>query len=145
MPRYQTVIRSSWNARKAFAYMSDFSNASHWDPGVVAAKRRDQGAVGVGSMFDLTVPFAGRTMVLGYRVAEMEAPHRVVFAASTDRLDSVDTLTFTPRGDGCEMTYDARLNFKGLAALANPLLALGFSRIGDRARDSLRKVLSSDL
>ena len=42
------------------------------------------------------------------------------------------------------MTYDARLSFKGLAALANPLLALGFNRVGDRARDSLRKVLSSD-
>ena len=145
MPHYHTVIKSSWNARKAFAYMSDFSNAAQWDPGVKAARRRDQGEVGVGSVFDLTVPFAGQSMVLGYQVVAMEAPHRVVFEASTDRLESVDTLTFAERGDGCEMTYEADLKFKGVAALANPLLAVGFRRVGDRARDSLRKVLTSDV
>jgi hypothetical protein len=41
------------------------------------------------------------------------------------------------------MTYDADLRFKGIAAVANPLLAVGFRRVGDRARDSLRSLLTS--
>jgi hypothetical protein len=143
MPRYLTVIDSTWNVTQAFAFMSDFSNAARWDPGVLSAQRLDAGEVHVGSSFDLTVAFAGRKMTLRYAVRSLTAPHQVVFAASTNRLESVDTLTFEEVGDACRMTYDADLSFKGIAAVANPLLALSFRRIGDRARNSLRSVLTS--
>ena len=143
MPRYLTVIHSTWNVTQAFAFMSDFSNAARWDPGVLSAQRLDAGEVRVGSSFDLTVAFAGRTMILRYAVRSFTAQQQVVFAASTTTLESVDTLTFEDLGDACRMTYDADLRFKGVAAVANPLLALGFRRIGDRARDSLRSVLTS--
>jgi Polyketide cyclase / dehydrase and lipid transport len=144
MPRYTTVINSTWNVELAFAFMSDFSNAARWDPGVLSARRLDAGEVRVGSSFDLTVAFAGRKMTLRYTVRSLTAPQQVVFVASTNRLESVDTLTFEQLGEGCQMTYDADLRFKGLAGVANPLLALGFRRVGDRARDSLRSVLTTE-
>ncbi len=144
MPRYITVINSTWNVEPAFAFMSDFSNAPRWDPGVLSARRLDAGEVRVGSSFDLTVAFAGRKMTLRYAVRELQAFQRVVFVASTNRLQSVDTLTFEHLGDECRMPYDADLRFKGLAAVANPLLAVGFRRVGDRARDSLQSVLTSE-
>jgi len=143
MPRYLTVIDSTWNVTHAFAFMSDFSNAERWDPGVLSAQRLDAGEVRVGSSFDLTVAFAGRKLTLRYVVRSLKAPHQVVFAAATNLLESVDTLTFEGRGDASRVTYDADLRFKGVAAVANPLLALGFRRIGDRARDSLRSLLTS--
>jgi hypothetical protein len=142
MPRYTTVINSTWDLPRAFAFMSDFSNAQDWDPGVAAARRVDGTRVEVGSAFDLDVVFAGRTMTLRYEVADLEPDRRVVFKASTDTLESIDTLTFEDRAGGTDVTYDARLTFKGLAAVANPLLGLGFKRVGDRARDSLREVLT---
>lgn len=142
MPRYTTVINSTWDRPRAFAFMSDFSNAQEWDPGVAAAQRVGGDHVDVGSAFDLDVVFAGRTMTLRYQVAEMEPGRRVVFKASTDRLESVDTLTFQDAAGGTDVTYDALLTFKGIAALANPVLGLGFKRVGDRARDSLRNVLT---
>jgi hypothetical protein len=143
MPRYLTVIDSTWHVTQAFAFMSDFCNATRWDPGVLSAQRLDAGEVRLGSSFDLTVAFAGRKMTLRYAVRSFTAQQQVVFAASTSVLESVDTLTFEDVGDACRMTYDADLRFKGIAAVANPLLALGFRRIGDRARDSLRSVLTS--
>jgi hypothetical protein len=143
MPRYLTAIDSTWNMSQAFAFMSDFSNAARWDPGVLAAQRLDAGEVKVGSSFDLTVPFAGRKLTLRYAVRSLKAPHQVVFVASTSLLQSIDTLTFEALGNACRMTYDAELRFKGIAAVANPLLALSFRRIGDRARDSLRSVLTT--
>jgi len=144
VPHYITVINSTWNVDQAFAFMSDFSNAARWDPGVLSARRLDSGDVRVGSSFDLTVAFAGRKMTLRYTVRSLKVPHEVVFVASTSRLESVDTLTFEQLGDDASrMTYDADLRLKGLAAIANPLLALGFRRVGDRARDSLQSVLTS--
>jgi hypothetical protein len=144
MPHYSTIINSTWNVERAFEFMSDFSNAALWDPGVLSARRLDAGEVRVGSSFDLTVAFAGRKMTLRYTVRSLTAPQQVVFVASTNRLESVDTLTFEQLGEGCQMTYEADLRFKGLAGVANPLLALGFRRVGDRARDSLRSVLTTE-
>jgi len=144
MPRYITVIKSTWNVDQAFAFMSDFSNAARWDPGVLSARRLDGGEVRIGSSFDLTVAFAGRKMTLRYTVRSLKVSHEVVFVASTRRLESVDSLTFEQLGDGCRMTYDADLKLKGLGAIANPLLALGFRGVGDRARDSLQSVLTSE-
>ncbi|HEV1996638.1 MAG TPA: SRPBCC family protein [Candidatus Dormibacteraeota bacterium] len=142
MPRYTTVINSTWDRPRAFAFMSDFSNAEEWDPGVKAARCVAGGPVGIGSAFDLDVVFAGQTMTLRYEVVEIEADRRVVLKASTGRLESIDTLTFDDDAGGTEVTYDALLTFKGVAALANPLLGLGFARVGDRARDSLHRVLT---
>lgn len=143
MPRYSTAIPCTWSVDEAFAYMSDFQNAQHWDPSVVSASRLDDGALAESSEFALTVRFAGRDKSLRYRITSLERPRTVTFTSSTSTLLSLDTLTFEPRADGCEMTYSAELRFKGLAAVANPLLALLFHRLGNRARDSLRAVLGS--
>jgi polyketide cyclase/dehydrase/lipid transport protein len=144
MPSYRTTIESTWDLPRAFAFMSDFSNAQIWDPGVVSAKRLDDGVIRAGSAFDLKVSFARRAMTLRYFVRTLQDGERVVFASWTKRLESVDTLTFEATPTGCRMTYDADLRLKGIAAAANPLLALLFRRVGDRARDSLRSVLTSD-
>ncbi len=142
MPQYTAVIPSTWSADEAFAYMSDFSNARHWDPSVRGARPLAEGAPALGSQYELTVRFAGRDQVLRYRITEIESPSRVVFTSETDSLLSQDTLSFEPREGGCTMTYHAVLRMKGVSALANPLLALLFRPLGDRARDSLRRILS---
>ena len=142
MTQYVAVVPSTWSVERAFGYMSDFSNAQHWDPSVRAARRVDDGDVTVGSLFELTVRFAGRDKLLRYQVTELVPAHRVVFSSSTGTLLSRDTLTFEPRPGGCEMTYHAELRLKGPMAVANPLLAILFRRLGDRANASLRQVLS---
>jgi hypothetical protein len=141
MPRYTTTIPCTWSVYEAFSYMSDFSNAQYWDPSVVKATRVDDGALAVDSEFDLTVRFAGRDKALRYRITSLEWPRIVTFTSSTSTLLSLDTLTFEPRANGCEMTYSAELRFNGVASVANPLLSLFFRRLGDRARDSLRAIL----
>ncbi len=143
MATYTTTVHSAWNADEAFRYMSDFSNAQHWDPSVTSAHRLDEGAVTLQSLFDLTVHFAGREKLLRYGVTSLDPSRGVVFTSSTNTLLSRDTLTFEPRTAGCEMTYRAELRFRGVASVANPLLALLFRRLGDRARDSLRSILGT--
>lgn len=143
MPRFVATIPSQWSVNQTFSFMSDFTNARFWDPSVVSARRVDEGDLAVNSLFDLTVRFAGRDRVLRYRVTSIEDPRSVTFEASTGTLVSVDTLTFESRSQGCELTYSADLRFEGAAAMANPLLALFFRRLFDRARASLIATLGS--
>ena len=115
-----------------FSFFSDVERWTAWQgvDGTVECRP--------GGTFRLRMP--GGEVAAGNFV-ELVPARRVVFTSSTSALESVDTLTFEPRGRGCEMTYRAELRFKGSARVANPLLAVLFRRLGNRARDSLREVL----
>lgn len=135
------TITTAWSPERAFAYMSDFSHTTEWDPGVVAASRGDAGDIGPGSIFDLTVRVGGRPLPLRYEVTDF-APGRVTFTARSAALESVDTVTVARRGDATEVSYDARICFRGLLRLADPLLALGFRGVADRAIRGLERRLA---
>ena len=135
------TVTTGWSPDQAFAYMSDFSHAAEWDPGVVAARREDAGAIGPGSIFALTVHVAGRRLPLRYEVTDW-GPGRVTFTARSASLESVDTVTVAVRGEATEVRYDARLRFRGPLGLADPLLAVGFRKIADRAIRGLERRLA---
>ena len=143
MAHYTTTIVSPWSVDEAFRYMSDFANAQSWDPSVVSAHRVGENPLGPNAEFELTVRFGGRNTSLRYRVTSFDPPRSVTFTSSSGALLSMDTLTFEARPHGCAMRYDAELRFKGVAAIANPILGLLFRRLGDRARHSLREILGS--
>jgi hypothetical protein len=109
---------------------------------VKAAKRGEQGAIGLGSTFVLDVLVGGRPKPYTYRVEEFDAPKLVVFKAIRGSITSLDTITVEPRGTGSAVTYNAVLTLSGPAALASPLLSLAFKRIGDRATAGLRAALA---
>ena len=48
----------------------------------------------------------------------------VTFSLRSATLESVDTVTVTIRGETAEVTCDARINFRGLLRVTDPLLAL---------------------
>jgi Polyketide cyclase / dehydrase and lipid transport len=126
------TVTTAWSPGRAFAYLADFSHAAEWDPGVAEATRVDGGDVGQGSVFGLTVLVGGRRLPMRYEVTDY-APGRVTFSSCSAALQSVDTVTVTRRGGTTEVTYDARINFRGLLRVADPLLALGFRGVAERA------------
>ena len=52
-----------------------------------------------------------------------------------------DQITVRPEGAGASVTYDADLQLRGALRVLDPLLGLAFKRLGDRARDGLRREL----
>jgi hypothetical protein len=142
MPHYSAVIRSVSDPASTFAYLSRFDRAVEWDPGVAEAEMLTAEPVGRGSRFRLVARFLGRSVPLEYEIVEFRSPERLVLNAETNLISSTDTITFDPDGSGTVVAYDALLEGKGLARLADPLLAIAFRRIGDRAVAGLRTRLS---
>ena len=142
MARYRASIDTRWTSEEAFAYLSDFSTSAEWDPGVVEAERVGAGAIGEGTEFRLVAEFLGRRAPITYRVVEYEASRAVTFLGENATVVSCDRITFDPTATGTRVTYDADLRLKGLLRLADPLLALPFNRVGDRALAGLREVLA---
>ena len=142
MARYRASIETSWTPEQAFAYLSDFSTSSEWDPGVVEAARVGAGVVGMGTEFRLVAKFLGRETSITYRIVEYDSPNAVTFVGENASAVSRDRITFQPIPAGTRVTYDAALELKGLLRLADPLLSLAFNRVGDRALVGLREALA---
>ena len=142
MARYRASIETQWTPEEAFAYLSDFSTSEEWDPGVVEAERVGGGAVGEGTEFRLVAEFLARKTPLTYRLVEYEPSRAVTFVGENASVASHDRITFETTATGTRVTYDAELRLKGLLRLAEPLLALAFNRVGDRALAGLDEVLA---
>ena len=142
MARYRTTVESKLPPAEAFAYMADFANARAWDPSVSEASRVDEGALEVGSTFDLVARFAGRDVPLRYRIVSFEPPHRVVLEAHRPGFVSRDTITVEPAEHGSKVHYDALLAFSGLGRLFDPIMQRIFNRVGAQATAGMEAALN---
>jgi carbon monoxide dehydrogenase subunit G len=143
MAHYQASLDASRSPQEAFAYLSDFSTTAEWDPGVVEAERLGDGPVGEGTEFRLLARFLGRETPLVYRMVEYDPPAAMTVRGENASVVSLDRITFEPLSGGTRITYDAKLTLKGAMKLADPLLALAFKRVGDRALEGLRQTLAA--
>ncbi len=137
MARYRMRIRTDWPADEAFAYLADLSNFAEWDPGVASSVQVAGDGPGVGAEYDVEASGS----VLRYIVDEHEPPNRIRAHARNRWLTSVDTISVSSDGPGSVVSYDADLQLHGILRLGDPILALAFRRIGDRAADGLRERL----
>ena len=144
MARYTATIATPRPIEEVFAYLSDFSTTLEWDPGVVEAERLSDEPIGIGSEFRIVAEFLGRRNALIYRVLEFDPPNAVTFRGASGSVVSLDRLTFERFGSGTQLTYDADLALKGPFRLADPVLALAFRRVGDRALAGLRTALAHE-
>lgn len=143
MANYNTTINSPKSPEEAFDYLADFSNAPEWDPNTSSSKCVEGVPGEVGSRYLVVTEFGGREMELTYETIEADRPRRVVLQSGNSSTEIRDTMTFEPSGTGTEVTYDANVAPKGLTKLIDPVLALIFKRVGNRAAEGLRKALGA--
>lgn len=144
MARYATTQPTSWDADTAFAWMSDLTHLSAWDPSIPTSEQVVGAGPGVGAEYDVTVEVAGGEQTMRYVVQELDPAGRTMLAvAETPVLTSYDRISVVSAGAGAEVTYDADLVMKGPAKLADPVVGKGFDRMGDKAADGLRTTLAA--
>jgi uncharacterized protein YndB with AHSA1/START domain len=125
---------------RVFAYLSDFTTTTEWDPGTVRTVRVD-GDGGVGTQYKNTSKFAGRETELVY-VVERLVPNEVISLRGENKsVVAHDTMTFTERGASTEVLYVAEFDFKGVAKYVAPLLGPAFKKLGDDAEKGMTEAL----
>lgn len=124
----------------AFAYLSDFTTTTEWDPGTVRTVRAE-GDGGVGTVYLNTSSFAGRQTELTYVVTDLRAPELIALRGENSTLVAIDTMTLEPAPGGTRVTYQADFRFKGAWKLVAPFLRPAFRRLGDEAQAGLQTAL----
>ena len=126
---------------KVFAYLSDFTTTTEWDPGTVTTVL-DRGDGGVGTTYLNTSAFLGRKTQLTYVVQEFVPGKRIRLRGENQTVIATDTMSFRAAETGTEVTYAAEFTFKGPARFLAPLLRPALERLGNQAEASLREALS---
>jgi uncharacterized protein YndB with AHSA1/START domain len=146
MARYIGTIQTPKPVEEVFDYMADFTSVERWDETAVRAVRLDDGPLGLGARFRVTVRFAGRENDFEYETVAFERPDRLVLRADNGSVVSEDEVTVRPLpAGGTELTYDARLQPKGVMKLADPVLGILFKRLGDNAAAGLARELDGSV
>ncbi len=145
MARYTGKILTSKPPEEVYDYMADFRSVEQWDETVTEAKLIGNQQPGKGARYSVTVKLAGRENTFEYETIEAERPTRVLLRAENGSVISLDEVTVRETPEGTELTYDAKLEPKGLMKIAGPVLGILFRRLGDNASKGLARELDGQV
>lgn len=126
---------------EAFAFVADFANAAHWDPGVATSERTNPGPVGVGSRYRLGVRMGGRVAPMDYEITTFAPSRRVVLTGSGSGVAAVDDIRFEATATGTRIDYTADIRLRGTRRLLAPFAGGALARIARDARDGMQRAL----
>jgi len=143
--RLQRTVTVEKPLDKVFAYLSDFTTTTEWDPGTVRTVRTS-GDGGFGTEYLNTSTFGGRQTQLSYVVVELVPNQRIALRGENTTVIAQDTMTFREVNGGradtsTEVTYTADFTFKGITRLIAPLLTPAFTRLGNEAESGMAAAL----
>lgn len=144
MSSYEATVSSSRAADDVFSYLADFRTVAEWDPSITRSTRLDAGGdIEVGARYKVVTSTLGRDTELEYETVELQRPTRIVLRGENSSAISDDTITIAPRPDGgCDVTYRAELELKGLRKIAEPLVGAALQRLGAKAKTGLEQKLN---
>ena len=126
---------------RVFAYLSDFTTTTEWDPGTVKTVRAS-GDGGFGTEYLNTSTFAGRETQLTYVVEDLVPNRHISLRGENKTVIAHDTMTFRETGGQTEVTYTADFTFKGITKLIAPLMKPAFVRLGNQAESGMAAALA---
>jgi uncharacterized protein YndB with AHSA1/START domain len=144
--RLQRTVTVEKPLEKVFAYLSDFSTTTEWDPGTVKTVRTS-GDGGFGTEYLNTSTFAGRETRLTYVVEDLVPNRHIALRGENTTVIAHDSMVFRENSDDAgvtstEVTYTADFTFKGIARLIAPFLKPAFTRLGNEAETGMAAALS---
>lgn len=129
---------------EVFDAIADFSRTEVWDPGVARATQVEGTIVGLGAAFDVVLDVPGLLLrpTYRYRITTYERPRRVVLETSSLVATGRDDVIVEELPDGgSRVLWEATFRLRGPAHVLDPLLAVGFRRVGRKAVAGLRSWL----
>ena len=145
MTRLVEHLETTASQESSFAFIADFANAMHWDPGVATSEQISDGPAGVGTRYRLGVKLGSRVAPMEYEITRFEPPARVVLVGSGSGVTAVDEIRFSPArsGTGTRIDYTADIRLRGLMRLVQPFLGRAFDAIGRNAMDGMQRALDA--
>jgi hypothetical protein len=139
--RVRRIVTAEKPLAEVFAYLSDFTTTTEWDPGTVQTVLTS-GEGGFGTEYLNTSIFAGRETRLTYVVEDLVPNRHISLRGENKTVIARDSMTFRETGGQTEVTYTADFTFKGITKLIAPLMKPAFARLGNEAEAGMAVALA---
>lgn len=138
------TVASTLSPADAFAMLVDLTRVNEWDRGVSDSKQIGGTGPGLDARYQVTVTgFDGEPSPVVYTLVEYEPNQRFVMIGENADFRAHDTVTIAESADGCEVTYDARLELLGdNPPLTSDELDALFAKVADIPRRGLGTYLN---
>lgn len=148
MERSMTVLIERLDIERpiedVFAFVGDFANSEHWDPGVASARRLTDDPIQVGTRYELVVRFNGKEMPMTYEVTRWDPPNLVELEGRGARTTALDEIRFTAtQSGGTRIDYRADIRLRGPLRILEPFMRKRFEQVGTDAMAGMRRTLGS--
>ena len=141
MAKLNERIETALPLDEAFAFIADFANSKHWDPGVATAEPLDPGPVAVGSRYQLGIRRGDNVATMVYVVTAFEPLRRVVLEGEGGGVAAVDDIRFEATPRGTRIDYMADIRLRGVRRLAAPFAGGMIAKIVREGRDGMQRAL----
>jgi dehydrogenase/reductase SDR family member 12 len=143
MARIRESLQVPITPEQAFDHVAEFTTTASWDPGIAAARRLDDGPIGLGSRFEVRQKLGPMTVPLVYEITRYERPNRVVLHTKGPLHEGEDDVRFAPKDGGTEVSWGAMFRVRGPGLLLDPALGVGFRNVGAKAIKGLERSLTA--
>lgn len=143
MARLHESLETNLPIERAFAFISDFTNAERWDPGVVWSESIGEGPTRIGSRYLLGVRMGGGVAEMEYRITDLVPESRVVLTGSGSNVEAVDDIRFERTAGGTRIDYLAEIKLTGWMRLVAPFIGRAFGAIARNARAGMQETLDA--
>jgi carbon monoxide dehydrogenase subunit G len=135
------TIETTLPVADSFAFVADFANSQHWDPGVATSERIDAGPLGVGATYRLGVYLRGKVAPMEYRITTWEPNRRVILAGEGSNVSATDEIRFEATPGGTRIDYVADIRLTGWMRLATPFAGGAFDKLAKAAVGGMKAAL----
>lgn len=125
-----------------FAYLADFTTTEQWDAGTIRTVRVC-GDGGVGTRYDNTSRFVGKTTHLAYVVTDFQPDRSIRLRGENASVITQDTIAVAAREHGCLVTYRVDFDFRGWLSWLEPLLRPAVANLLDKGEQGIRRELAA--
>ena len=126
---------------KAFAFATDFSNASKWMVGFIESKMLTEGATRVGTQYIFVSKMLGQKMEMKSEVTAWEPPARYEYKTVDAPISLHGGFTFTPKDGGTQVGFFAEGEFGGVLKIAEGMMKSQMDKQTDETLNALKKAL----
>lgn len=136
-------VETDWPIEQVATYLCDFTTTADWHPNTVCCSRLDAGPLRVGSEFDNVQRVGFVRSSHRYRVTDLRPGQSITLRSRSRAADLIETMTFhVAASGGTDVTYVARVKFRGLARTGESIMRRLITRIGDDAAAGMARILA---
>lgn len=138
----EETFEVSRSAASCFQYVTDLRTLAEWDRNITSSIRLDEGAIGLGARYDVTLKMGVSTTHMDYEITAYESPRRAVFIGKADGLLAVDTVTVESITEASSrVTWNAVITFEGIKGKIISRFEGYMERYGKKAIEGLKDAL----